>query len=375
MTSRLPFRYLEPTFFAGLLDDPLLLVHARPLGKSALFDCGQIHHLAKRVLKKIEALFISHAHMDHFMGIDTFIRHNHVSPRTVDIFGPLGIAGKLAGKLAGYDWNLTEPYWCTLRVHEILPDRTRTYLCPGAEGFPCRLAAENPRSGKAIYRNAFLEVETELCDHRIPSLIFRVTERPTFLVNEAVIERLGLVRGDWLKALKKRFYGGTLAQGPLMVLRRRDGDVAEEPVADAAALYETIRRDEVPSSIGYCTDIGYGPENLEKVVALMEGVTLLVCECSFLADQRDKARLSHHLCTTDLNSLLDRLRPPYVLPMHFSKSNSERSHLLYEQLEMPPGVTLLRLPEHLAPRPLLASEVPKLGTGDRGPGAGKTANP
>jgi len=157
-----------------------------------------------------------------------------------------------------------------------------------------------------------------------------------------------------------------------MVLRRRDDGVAEEPVADAGALYEAIRREEAPSSIGYVTDIGYSPENLEKVLALMEGVTLLVCECSFLVEQRDKARLSHHLCTTDLNSLLDSLRPPFVLPMHFSKSNSERSHLLYEQLEMPPGVTLLRLPEHLAPRPLLAGEVPKLGTRDWGPGTGKT---
>jgi ribonuclease BN (tRNA processing enzyme) len=109
MNQRLPFRFIEPTFFAGLLDDPLLLLNARPLGKSLLFDCGQLHHLAKRVLKSINAIFISHCHMDHFMGIDTFIRHNHVSPKTIDIFGPPGIAAKMASKLASYDWNLTEP--------------------------------------------------------------------------------------------------------------------------------------------------------------------------------------------------------------------------------------------------------------------------
>ena len=140
MTSRLPFRYLEPTFFAGLFDDPLLLVHARPLGKSCLFDCGQIHHLAKRVLKKIEALFISHAHMDHFMGIDTFVRHNHVSPRTVDIYGPPGIAGKLAG----YDWNLTEPYWCTLRVHEVFPSGPEPSSVREPKGSPAALRKRSP---------------------------------------------------------------------------------------------------------------------------------------------------------------------------------------------------------------------------------------
>lgn len=97
MNQRLPFRYIEPTFFAGLLDDPLLLIHVRPWGKSLLFDCGQLHHLAKRVLKSIAAIFISHAHMDHFMGMDTVIRHNHVSPRTIEIFGPAGITVKDGG--------------------------------------------------------------------------------------------------------------------------------------------------------------------------------------------------------------------------------------------------------------------------------------
>ncbi len=361
--TRSPFRYLEPTFFAGLLDDPLLLVRVRPLKESLLFDCGQIHHLAKRVLKSVTALFITHAHMDHFMGIDTFIRHNHVSPKTFDIFGPPGIGGKLAAKLSGYDWNLTEPDWCTFRVHEIHPDRTLMFLYPGAEGFPCRLAKETPRSGSVIYRNPFLEVKAELCDHRIPALIYRATERPAFQVNEARLERLGLVRGDWLRVLKKRFYGGTLAQEPLAVLRRRGDGVVEEPVEDPAALYEAIRGEEPPASIGYVTDIGAGPENLEKIAALMEGVTLLVCECSFLAAEQDKARLSFHLSTIDLNRFVDKLRPRFLLPMHFSKSYSGKSPFLYEELEVPPGVTLLRLPEHLTPRPLLTGEIPKLITG------------
>jgi ribonuclease Z len=46
--------------------------------------------------------------------------------------------------------------------------------------------------------------------------------------------------------------------------------------------------------------------------------------------------------------------------MHFSISYRGKSPLLYEELKAPPGVTLLRLPEHLPPRPLLAAEIPKL---------------
>jgi len=115
---RLPFRYLEPTFYAGLLDDPLLYLRQRPSGRGLLFDCGQLHQVAKRVLRSLEAVFISHAHMDHFMGVDTLVRSIHVAPRCVSLYGPPGITRRLAAKLAGYDWNLCEPWWGSLLVHE-----------------------------------------------------------------------------------------------------------------------------------------------------------------------------------------------------------------------------------------------------------------
>jgi ribonuclease Z len=208
-----------------------------------------------------------------------------------------------------------------------------------------------------------MEVKAELCDHRIPALIYRATETQSFLVDETRIERLGLIMGDWLRVLKKRFYGGTLDQGPLKVLRRHGDRVVEELVEYPSALYEAIRGEVVPSSIGYITDIGPSHENLEKVFTLMEGVTLLVCECAFLAKERGKAQNSSHLSTIDLNHIVERLRPPFILPMHLSNSYSGKSHLLYEELKIPPGVVLLRLPEQLTPRPLLPGEIPKPGAG------------
>ena len=53
------FRYLQPGFFSGLIDDPVMLINIRPTGRGILLDCGQLHHLAKRVLRSIDALFIS----------------------------------------------------------------------------------------------------------------------------------------------------------------------------------------------------------------------------------------------------------------------------------------------------------------------------
>jgi ribonuclease Z len=352
------FRYLEPTFFAGLLDDPVLLVKIRPLGRSLLFDCGQIHHLAKRVLKQIEVIFISHAHMDHFMGIDTFIRNVLVSPRTFDLFGPPGLADKLEHKLAGYDWNLAERFWCSLRVHEIDAERTSSWVFSGPDGFARRFAGEALRPDAVIYSNDYLRVEARLADHKIPVLMFRCYERPSFAVSEGAIEAAGLVRGAWLAELKKRFYRRFAEDRPLTVLRRRGAAVVAEEVAKAAELYRRIGKRNPPASIGYVTDVGFTAANIERLTELFSGATLLVSECAFLHDDLAKARHSHHLCTSDLNRILERLRPASFLPMHLSKTYNGRSEQLYRELGMPAGVTLLKLPEHLLPRPLFPCDVP-----------------
>lgn len=357
MTPRLPFRYLEPTFFAGQLDDPVLLVRVRPQGRNLLVDCGQIHHLAKRVLKGVEAIFVSHAHMDHFMGIDTFIRHNHVSPRTFDIFGPPGLAGRMAHKLAGYDWNLTEDYWCNFRVHEVHPATSEHWELIGADGFPCRFTGRTVRPDRVIYQGDYLRVEAELCDHKIPTLAFRLTEREAFAVDVEKLRQAGLVPGPWLRELKRRFCHNELTAGPLRVLRQAAGGAWTEYIANPATLFAEIRRPIAPASIGYLTDVGFTLENRQKIHSLLRGVTLLVCECSYLAAERDKARISFHLCSSDLNELVRDLQPACLLPMHLSKSYVGRGARLYEELDLPAGVTLIRLPEHLTPRPLLPAEI------------------
>lgn len=353
----LPFRTFEPTFYSGLLDDPVLLLHVRPLGRSLLFDCGQIHHLAKRVVKSVDAIFISHPHMDHFMGLDSFIRQVHVSPRTIEIFGPAGIARKTAAKLSAYAWNLTETFWCTFLVHEILPDRLQTYRLSGPEGFPLTFEDECQREGRVILKTRHFCVEAEECDHQIPSLMYRVTEPESFLVSAERIEREGYIPGDWLRELKKWFYRGAWPESIAVPLRGNEGEVMMRELS-SAEVYAAIKAERKPASVGYVTDIGFTQNNIERIVGLLEGVTLLVCECTFLAAEREKARTSHHLCTDDLNRLLERLRPTFVLPMHLSKSYLSDTSRLYKEIEPPPGVTVLRIPDYVTPRPLIPAEVP-----------------
>jgi len=355
-----PFQNIEPTFFSGLLDDPLLIIRVIPLGRNILVDCGQMSHLATRLIKSVDAVFITHAHMDHFIGFDQFTRVNLVTSRTIDIFGPPGIAHKIEMKLKGYDWNLAEDFFCSYRIHEVHPDCMEIYSIRGAERFKCSFEERTVINDRVIYESRYISVEADLCNHKIPVLIFAFTEKPDFSIDVNKIKELGLNRGPWLKELKGWFYdsmeeGRGISISVPLSCGTENREYRDEHIS---VLYETIKKKQECRRIGYITDIGLTEKNVERVISLMKDVTLLVCECTFLSEHQCRAGESFHLSTSDLNYLIKKIQPQYVLPMHLSKTYLDRTDQLYKELEVPAGCTLIPVPERLTPRPKLAHEMP-----------------
>src|SRR5262250_492558 len=109
----------RPRLLNGQTGDPALLVTLRWQGRALLVDLGRIDRTPGSVLLPIEAVFVSHAHMDHFMGFDQLLRLFLAREGTLRLFGPLGIADCVQGKLAGYTLDLTEVFPFAPDVTEI----------------------------------------------------------------------------------------------------------------------------------------------------------------------------------------------------------------------------------------------------------------
>jgi len=123
-------RLLNPPF-----GDPGLYVGLRHQGRAMLFDLGRIDRQPAAALLKIGHVFVSHTHMDHFIGFDHLLRIFLARELHLDIFGPPGIIDNVRGKLAGYTWNLIESYPFTLTVHEVGAERIDAVHLPARTAF------------------------------------------------------------------------------------------------------------------------------------------------------------------------------------------------------------------------------------------------
>ena len=91
-----------PRLVNGPFGDPGLFVELRWQGSAVLFDLGRNDGLPAADLLKVTHVFVSHTHMDHFIGFDRVLRLFLNRDKELLLFGPEGIRDCVAGKLAGY---------------------------------------------------------------------------------------------------------------------------------------------------------------------------------------------------------------------------------------------------------------------------------
>jgi ribonuclease Z len=140
----------NPRLINGPFDDPGIFIPFLFQNRALIFDLGDINCLSSRDLLKISHAFVTHTHMDHFIGFDRLLRTALGREKTLALFGPEGFIKNVEGKLAGYTWNLVEKYNypLNLQVTEVNSQSIicRRYRCRD-KFIPANAPVEQPFNG------------------------------------------------------------------------------------------------------------------------------------------------------------------------------------------------------------------------------------
>jgi ribonuclease Z len=303
---------LHPRLVNGRYGDPAVFVEALHRPGALLFDLGDLAPLSTRDLLRIGHVFVSHMHMDHFIGFDRLLRVNVGRDKRIVMIGPADFAKAVGRKLQAYTWDLVDRYSTDL-VFQTIEVHGADSLCAACfrlkKGFAPQ-PVELPRfeQGPAIEFDDFI-VRVAVLEHHGPSLGFAVEERRHVNVWRNRLAERGLQPGPWLQALKRAVFADEADQVPIAL-----PSGAVRPLGSLRDLVSVERG----QKIAYVTDVADTSANRAAVASLASEADMLFIEACFSAADRDLAASRAHLTTRAAGEIGRDARVRRIEPFHFS---------------------------------------------------------
>jgi ribonuclease Z len=325
---------MSDTFLPRLVnnpfEDPGLFVAFHYQRRALLFDLGTIDSLGLRDLHKVTDVFVSHTHVDHFIGFDHLLRSSLTKDEEVRLFGPRGITDNVRGKLAGYAWNLIENYPLRFTVHEIDGDRQKITHFRAANLFRPEEGDLAPFDGVLVEEPAF-SVRAAILDHRIPCLAFSLEENNRLNIRRDAMDAMGLESGPWLDELKRLVREKAPETTPLEMPVRNGGKKRSLSLKEWR---EAMVVENEGQKLVYVVDNLFTPDNIERVLSVAEGADLFYCEAAFSRADEARARERYHLTAPQAGDLARMAQVKRFVPFHFSRRyQAEPNRLLEEAME------------------------------------------
>ncbi len=323
---------MKPLLHATLINDPFgdpaLFVEILWERRALLFDLGELGRFRPAKLLKVSHAFISHTHIDHFIGFDTLLRFMLNREKALKVFGPAGFLANVQSKLAGYTWNLTAEYPFSIQAVEVHPDRLFSQIFRCQERFVPGERKEGPFTG-VLEEDPQIQIEAVLLDHLIPCLAFSLRERFHINVHKERLSGMGLPVGPWLQDLKNALWRGERGDFRLRVPAALEGEVREFSL-DTLRELVTITPGQ---KIAYVSDCRFSPENAAKILQLAEGADEFFCEGAFLDRDQRRAEDRAHLTARQAGELARKARVKKLNLFHFSPKYEGESQALYQEAE------------------------------------------
>ncbi len=318
-----------PRLINGVFEDPVLFIGFHYERRALLFDLGRIDRLSVREILKLSDVFVSHTHIDHFVGFDHLLRCSLNREDELRLFGPKGFIDNVRGKLAGYTWNLIREYPLALTVCEIDGSILRKAKFQAAHDFAIEGERITPFSGTLLEEPGF-RVRAAILDHKIPCLSFSLEESNRFNVRPDVLEAMALNSGPWLDELKRMLREGHPPEARLEIPMSGGGkkEMSLQEWRDLLIVESKGQK------IVYVVDTQYNASNAERILSLAQNADLFYCEASFSQSDEDLAKERFHLTAAQAGRLARRARVTHLIPFHFSlRYQSEPDRLKEEALK------------------------------------------
>ena len=319
-----------PRLVNGPFDDPSLYIPFLYEKRAVIFDLGDICSLSSRDNLKISHIFITHTHMDHFIGFDRLLRLSLGRDQDLFIYGPENFIKNVEGKLAGYSWDLVKNYTnlLTLHVTEVHDDHlvTKDYICQN--GFiPASKTVKHPFN-ESLYKEPSFSVFTRILDHSIPCLGFTLKERFHVNIKKDAVADLGLEVGPWLSEFKQALFDNQNPDSEFEVNCGQNQHKKKFVLGDLARQIALITPGQ---KISYIADVGYNKSNIQKIVELVKDSDHLFIEASFLEKDKDVAEIKCHLTARQAGFIAGKAKVKQLTPFHFSPRYQRQGHLLEQE--------------------------------------------
>jgi ribonuclease Z len=304
-----------PELINGPFGDPALYVRISHQKTALLFDCGSLHNYSGRALRKIDSVFVSHAHIDHLIGFDHLLRVFLPLDRHLTIYGPEGTIRQIQNRLGAYTWNLTSDYRFCLTACEWTAGHMIACTFCAETGFsPGPTRSEANDEGR-LAETPDWTVKTAALEHgNIVSLAYALEETLHVAIHKDALLAHNYLPGPWLSSFKALLRRGVSDQRTISVPLVDGGhqDVA------LGTLKQSIAHCEPGMKVVYVADAAPSNENFEKIEALASEAHLLVIESAFAHDDFERARQRHHLTARLAGELGRRAGASKLMVFHHS---------------------------------------------------------
>lgn len=291
-------------------DDPFLFVRMTGERRAMLFDLGSFYGISQTDILKLSDVFVTHTHIDHFIGFDHLLRTLLKRDKPLNIYGPANIIDCVEGKLRGYAWNLIKEYPFNIEAFAIDSGTIRHASFRSENEFRRMEREERPFDGMIVDETGFT-IKASILDHDTPSIAYAIEEDYHINIDKARLDEIGHPVGPWLAELKKSIRNGEDGT----VFRVGDKNVSADDLKDIIIITKGQK-------ISYVMDSSPTEDNFNKIVDLVRDSDVLYCEAYFLHEDLDRARQRHHMTARLAGEMALKAGVREMVALHFSPKYS-----------------------------------------------------